>query len=67
MGFPMAVNLANKGHKVFGYDVDASKAKEASQKNIIFKNKISEVAKESDIFVAMVPNSKHSIDVCEQD
>lgn len=25
MGFPMAVNLAKKGHQVFGFDVDASK------------------------------------------
>lgn len=25
MGFPMAINLAKKGHTVFGYDVDASK------------------------------------------
>ena len=41
MGLPMAANLANKGHKVYGYDVDSSKATEASQKNIIFKNKVS--------------------------
>jgi UDP-N-acetyl-D-mannosaminuronate dehydrogenase len=25
MGFPMAINLAKKGHQVFAYDVDASK------------------------------------------
>ena len=29
MGFPMAVNLVNKGHKVYGFDVDASKSKVA--------------------------------------
>ncbi len=25
MGFPMAINLAKKGHEVFAYDVDANK------------------------------------------
>ena len=25
MGFPMAINLAKKGHTVFAYDVDAGK------------------------------------------
>lgn len=25
MGFPMAINLAKKGHQVFGFDVDANK------------------------------------------
>lgn len=25
MGFPMAINLAKKGHSVFAYDVDVSK------------------------------------------
>jgi len=26
MGFPMAINLANKGHQVYGFDVDQDKA-----------------------------------------
>lgn len=30
MGFPMAVNLASKGHQVLGNDADQSKAKVAS-------------------------------------
>lgn len=25
MGFPMAINLAKKGHQVFAFDVDTSK------------------------------------------
>jgi len=26
MGFPMAINLATKGHTVFAYDIDQSKS-----------------------------------------
>lgn len=31
MGMPMAINLAKKGHKVFGYDVDSTKSQEAEK------------------------------------
>ncbi len=45
MGFPMACNLASKGHKVFGYDVDTSKSSEAKTKNIIFCDKIKDLTR----------------------
>jgi 3-hydroxyisobutyrate dehydrogenase len=38
MGFPMAVNLTKKGHQVFGFDVDTSKAAEAGKNNITFRS-----------------------------
>jgi ketol-acid reductoisomerase len=57
MGFPMAINLAKKGHTVFAYDIDASKAVEASKNNITFRKTIKELTKDADIFVTMLPNS----------
>lgn len=57
MGFPMAVNLTKKGHQVFGFDVDTSKAAEASKNNITFRSEIKQIAKDANIFVTMLPNS----------
>lgn len=65
MGFPMAVNLVNKGHKVYGFDVDASKSKVAEEKGMIFRQDIKEISKEADIFVLSLPNTQHSVEVCE--
>ncbi len=57
MGFPMAINLAKKGHQVYGFDIDQSKAAEAHKHNITFRNEIKQVAKDAQIFVTMLPNS----------
>lgn len=38
MGFPMAANLAAKGHTVLANDVDSKKAGEAATKKITFKS-----------------------------
>ena len=64
MGMPMAINLAKKGHKVFGYDVDSTKSQEAEKHYISFRDTISKVATEAEIFVTMLPNSSHSVEVC---
>jgi 3-hydroxyisobutyrate dehydrogenase-like beta-hydroxyacid dehydrogenase len=40
MGFPMAINLAAKGHSVFAYDIDPAKAQEAVQHKITFHRDI---------------------------
>lgn len=45
MGLPMACNLAVKGHTVYGYDVDPSKSTEAKANNIVFCQKIKDVAR----------------------
>jgi len=37
MGFPMAVNLANKGHQVYGFDIDQNKESEANKHKITFR------------------------------
>ena len=40
MGFPMAINLTKKGHQVFAFDVDVSKAEEAAKHNITFRKSV---------------------------
>jgi 3-hydroxyisobutyrate dehydrogenase len=37
MGFPMAINLAKRGHQVFAFDIDAKKEEEAAKHNITFR------------------------------
>ena len=37
MGFPMAINLAKKGHEVYAFDIDHSKQAEAAKNNITFR------------------------------
>lgn len=57
MGFPMAINLAKKGHQVFAFDIDHSKSQEANKHGITFRKEVAEVAKDASIFVTMLPNS----------
>lgn len=64
MGFPMAINLAKKGHQVFAYDVDVNKEQQAKNNNITFRKDIKQLSSDADIFVAMLPNSEHSKAVC---
>ena len=37
MGFPMAINLANRGHQVYAFDIDHSKSVEAAKHKITFR------------------------------
>jgi 3-hydroxyisobutyrate dehydrogenase len=67
MGFPMAINLAKRGHKVFAFDIDHSKEVEASKHNITFRKEVKSVAKDANIFVTMLPNSEHSQNVCQSE
>jgi 3-hydroxyisobutyrate dehydrogenase len=64
MGFPMAINLAKKGHEVYAFDIDHSKEAEAKNNNITFRKEIKQVAKDANIFVTVLPNSQHSKSVC---
>lgn len=67
MGLPMAVNLKKNGHEVYGQDVDISKAKFALQNNIVFVNRVKDLAKMVDTFLVMVPDTKNSENVCAGD
>ena len=67
MGFPMAINLAKKGHQVFAFDIDHSKAEEAHRHGITFRKEVKQVAKDASVFVTMLPNSEHSQSVCESE
>lgn len=67
MGFPMAINLAKRGHTVFAFDIDHSKAEEALRHNITFRKEVKQVAGDADVFVTMLPNSEHSQNVCQSE
>lgn len=67
MGFPMAINLAKKGHQVFAFDIDHSKADEAKKHGITFRKEVKQVAHDATTFVTMLPNSEHSQNVCESE
>ena len=65
MGLPMATNLAKSGHTVLGFDTDPAKAAICKTNNVEFHTSISDVARGADIFVTMLPNSEHSVKVCQ--
>ena len=67
MGFPMAINLAKRGHKVFAFDIDHSKGDEAAKHGITFRKEVREVAGDAEVFVTMLPNSEHSLSVCHSE
>ena len=67
MGLPMAINLAKNGHEVFAFDVDAAKEAETKKHNITFRKQVRDVAKDASVFVAMLPNSQPSKELCESE
>ena len=67
MGFPMAMNLAKRGHNVFAFDIDHSKADEAAKHGITFRKEVRQVAGDAEVFVTMLPNSEHSLSVCQSE
>jgi 3-hydroxyisobutyrate dehydrogenase-like beta-hydroxyacid dehydrogenase len=67
MGLPMALNLKKNGHEVYGQDVDISKAKFALQNDIVFVNRVKDLAKMVDTFVMIVPDTENSESVCDGD
>jgi 3-hydroxyisobutyrate dehydrogenase len=67
MGFPMAINLAKRGHSVFAFDIDHTKAAEALKNGITFRKEVREVARDAEVFVTMLPNSEHSTNVCQSE
>lgn len=64
MGFPMAVNLARKGHEVYAYDINPAKEKNARNHNMIFRNNIRQIAKDANVFITIVPTPADAQKVC---
>lgn len=67
MGFPMAINLAKRGHSVFAFDIDHTKAVDALKNGITFRKEVRQVAADAEVFVTMLPNSEHSTNVCQSE
>ena len=67
MGLPMAINLKKNGFEVGAFDIDQGKKKELAKHNITFVDQVKELARQTDHFVLMLPNSEHSQQTCTSD
>lgn len=59
MGGPMAANLVNAGHTVRVFDLNKTAVSELADKGAIAANDAAECAIGADIFISMLPASKH--------
>src|SRR6478752_6453915 len=63
MGAPMAANLAKAGHRVVGYDINASAAKALAASSVAAAASASDAARGADIVITMLPAGEHVRDV----
>lgn len=63
MGFHMANNLLNCGHKLTVYDINHAALKSFSEKGVPTKQTPFEVAESSDVIITMLPSPSHVLDV----
>ncbi|GAB3821711.1 2-hydroxy-3-oxopropionate reductase [Kribbella italica] len=57
MGSPMAVHLANAGHRVAGYNLDMDRAKPLVEAGGLAAGSIADAVKDADVVCVMVPDS----------
>jgi 2-hydroxy-3-oxopropionate reductase len=57
MGSPMAVHLANAGHRVAGYNLDMERAKPLVEAGGLAAASIADAVKDADVVCVMVPDS----------
>ncbi|MGC4938767.1 2-hydroxy-3-oxopropionate reductase [Kribbella sp. DT2] len=57
MGSPMAVHLANAGHRVTGYNLDMERAKPLVAAGGVAADSIADAVKDADVVCLMVPDS----------
>jgi 2-hydroxy-3-oxopropionate reductase len=57
MGSPMAVHLANAGHRVAGYNLDMDRAKPLVEAGGLAAASIADAVKDADVVCVMVPDS----------
>ena len=56
MGSKMAVHLVNAGHIVYGFDLNEKLVDQLSVHGVLKSNSLTELAKEKDIIITMLPN-----------
>ena len=59
MGGPMAVNLANAGHRVTGFDLSTAAAGQASAAGVAVTSSAAEAVAGADVVVTMLPAGEH--------
>ena len=58
MGSKMSVHLAKAGYNVSGFDIDYKLMDNLTKFNIKKENSISEISKNKDLIITMLPNGK---------
>ena len=66
MGSKMSIHLANAGYNVSGFDIDEKLIKELTDFGIKRENSISEISKNKDVIITMLPNGKIVDDVLKE-
>ncbi|MCI5773477.1 MAG: NAD(P)-dependent oxidoreductase [Erysipelotrichaceae bacterium] len=66
MGLPMSCNIAKKGFKVFGFDLNKDRIELAKSKGINDGKSIKNLASSVDVLFTMVPAAKHAITVYDE-
>lgn len=63
MGLPMASNLANAGHSVFGFDPQVAQSQPDLPEKLHICTSLEDAVKNSDLVITMLPNGKIVLDV----
>src|ERR1700761_4610851 len=63
MGAPMAANLAKAGHRVVGYDINASAANALAASGVAAAASASDAARGAEVVITMLPAGEHVRDV----
>jgi len=56
MGSKMALHLVNAGHNVYGFDLNENLVDQLSRHGVLKEKSLTELAKEKDIIITMLPN-----------
>jgi len=56
MGSKMALHLVNAGHNVYGFDLNENLVDQLSRYGVLKEKSLTELAKEKDIIITMLPN-----------
>ncbi|MFJ6072727.1 3-hydroxyisobutyrate dehydrogenase [Streptomyces sp. NPDC093065] len=63
MGGPMAANLVKAGHRVHGFDLDATALREATGTGITPAGSAAEAVAGADVVITMLPAGRHVLDL----
>lgn len=62
MGTAMSSNLAKKGYKVYGFDINPDNVKQTASFGVLSSDNTNATVKDSEFIVTMLPNTKIVVD-----